>query len=357
MNYDSQKPYNNLPDLPPAVDLETVKILKKNLSASRALAQLNGAVRNLPNPFLFIDALHLKEAKASSEIENIITTNDELYQAIAADNKFDSANAKEVMRYKESLWFGIEQLKSRPFLSTNLFIEIVQIIKNNSAGIRKITGTTLKNNKGKIIYTPPEGESIIREKLKNLEQFINDNTDIDPLIKMAVLHYQFEAIHPFSDGNGRTGRILMLLYLKMSELLDYPVLYFSEYIIQHKKKYYANLQDVTENNNWESWIWYVLDMVEITAKEGITLIQKVVETFNETNQKVKDEFPNFYTKELVETLFSLPYIKRKILVEKGFGTLKTTGNYLNELEKKGILTSKMVGKEKIYMNTGLLALL
>ena len=357
MTYNREQPYNALPDLPPKVNLETIATLKKNITASRALAQLNGSLQKLPNPFLFIDTLHLKEAKASSEIENIITTNDELYQSIIGDKKLNNLEAKEVLRYKDALWLGIKKLEDRPFLTTNLFIEIVQLIKNNTAGIRKTTGTSLKNNEGIVIYTPPEGEKIIREKLGKLETFINNDNNLDPLIKMAVMHYQFEAIHPFFDGNGRTGRILMLLYLKLAGLLDHPILFFSEYIIQNKSDYYANLREITEQNNWENWVMYMLDMVEKTANRGIELINKVNETFNQLNEDIKSELPKLHSKELVETLFSLPYLKRQVLVNKGFGTLKTTGNYLNALEKKGFLNSKMIGKEKIYINSALLKLL
>jgi len=210
-SFEKSKPYNNLPLLPPKTDLETKEILTKTIKASRALAQLNGAIRNLPNPGLFLDTLHLQEAKASSEIENIITTNDDLYRALVADKKFDNPATKEVISYKEAIWLGLKNLEKKPFITTNLCIEIVQCIKQNTAGIRTTPGTILSNTKGEIIYTPPSAEDVIREKMANLETFINKNDSTDPLIKMAISHYQFEAIHPFSDGNGRTGRILLLL--------------------------------------------------------------------------------------------------------------------------------------------------
>lgn len=232
-NFNRSTPYNDLPLLPPKSNLETSSILKKVISASRALAKLNGAIINLPNPQLFLDTIHLQEAKASSEIENIITTNDDLYKSIVADNKFDSPEIKEVISYKNALWYGLEQLQSKPFITTNLCINIMQRIKQNTSSIRVATGTTLSNTNGEVIYTPPTGEEIIREKLSNLEQFINTDESLDPLIKMALMHYQFEAIHPFSDGNGRTGRILLLLYLKQTKLLDIPAIYLSEYIINN----------------------------------------------------------------------------------------------------------------------------
>ena len=231
--FDRKKPYNDLPLLPPKADIETKEILRKTISAGRALAQLNGTLLNLPNPTLFLDTIYLQEAKASSEVENIITTNDELYKSLVADRKVGNSDTKEVLSYKEALWSGLEQLKTKPFITTNLCIKIVQCIKQNDASIRVTPGTTLSNTKGEVIYTPPSGETVIREKLANLEKFINeDEESIDPLIKMALMHYQFEAIHPFADGNGRTGRILLLLYLKLSGLLDTPAIYFSSSLVK-----------------------------------------------------------------------------------------------------------------------------
>ena len=212
MKFNPLKPYNDLPDLPPRINIETNVILKNTISASRALAELKGALNNLPNPHLFVDTINLQEAQASSEIENIVTTQDALFQASIAEKQIDNFAIKEVIHYKDALWFGIEQLNKKPILSTNLFIKIVQIIKKNNSGIRNLPGTQLSNPiTSKIIYTPPEGGDIIRQKLKSLEEFINTKDEIDPLIKMALIHYQFEAIHPFFDGNGRTGRILILL--------------------------------------------------------------------------------------------------------------------------------------------------
>lgn len=209
-----EEPHNDLPLLPPDTDLETREVMRKTIKASRALAQLNGAIINLPNPSLFLDTIHLQEAKASSEIENIITTNDDLYKSVVADKRFESTAAKEVISYKEALWFGLEKIKTQPFITTNLCVEIMQCIKQNTSGIRATPSTTLSNTQGEVIYTPPTGEAVIREKLANLERFINEESALDPLIKMAIMHYQFEAIHPFLDDNGRTGRILLLLYLK-----------------------------------------------------------------------------------------------------------------------------------------------
>lgn len=358
MAYHSEKPFNDLPSLPPKAEIETVEILKKTILASRALSELKGAITNLPNPTLFIDTIYLQEAQASSAIENIITTQDELFKASIADKKIESFATKEVIHYKDALWYGFQQLNKRQILNTNLFISIMQIIKENQSGIRNTPGTKLTNPAtGQIIYTPPEGEDIIREKLKDLEDFIHNEDDIDPLIKLALIHYQFEAIHPFIDGNGRTGRIIILLYLKLTGLLDLPALYMSEYIITHKQDYYLSLRRVTEKGDWKSWILYMLDMVEDTATKGRKQIASIERLMRTMSERIQNELPKLYSKDLMEVLFKLPYTKRIFLEQAGLGNLKTAGSYLNELEKAGILKSEMVGKEKLYLNTELMQIL
>ncbi|MGZ0014770.1 Fic family protein [Yeosuana sp. AK3] len=356
-DFNRNKPYNSLPLLPPKVTLETTKVLRKTIDASRALAQLNGMLTNLPNPTLFLDTIHLQEAKTSSEIENIITTNDELYKFLVADKKFDNPATKEVISYKEALWNGLQLIEKRPFITTNLCVEIVQSIKKNTAGIRTTTGTALKNAKDETIYTPPTGEAVIREKLANLETFINSEDAIDPLIKMALMHYQFEAIHPFSDGNGRTGRILLLLYLKLEKLLETPAIYLSEYIIKNKADYFTKLREVTENEDWETWIIYMLEMVEYTANKGLQRLKDVTNLMEQMATEIKETLPKVYTKELVEILFRLPYTKRQFLIDAKLGTPKTVGNYLNDLQGAGFLISEKVGKEKLYLNHRLMAVL
>lgn len=355
--FNREIPYNDLPLLPPTTEIETKDILRKTISAGRALAQLNGTLLNLPNPTLFLDTIYLQEAKASSEVENIITTNDELYKSLVADKKIDNSATKEVLNYKEALWSGLEQLKTKPFISTNLCIKIVQCIKQNNASIRVTPGTTLSNTQGEIIYTPPSGEAVIREKLANLEKFINEDENIDPLIKMALMHYQFEAIHPFADGNGRTGRILLLLYLKLSGLLDTPAIYLSEYIIKHKADYYKKLRGVTENNEWEAYILYMLDMIEETSKRGLERLNKITKAIDKTAEEIKKKLPKIYSKDLVEILFRLPYTKRQHLIDENIGNAKTVGNYLLTLEENGFLKSVKVGKEKLYINRQLLEIL
>jgi Fic family protein len=355
--FNKEIPYNDLPSLPPTVEIETKVVLRKVISAGRALAQLNGTLMNLPNPTLFLDTIYLQEAKASSEVENIITTNDELYMSLIADKKVNDLATKEVLCYKEALWLGLELLKKKPFITTNLCISIVQCIKQNTSSIRVTPGTTLSNSKGEVIYTPPNGENVIREKLANLEKFINEDEKIDPLIKMALMHYQFEAIHPFADGNGRTGRILLLLYLKLSGLLDTPAIYLSEYIIKNKAEYYNSLRCVTENNDWESYILYMLDMIEVTSNKGLERLNNVTATMAKTSEEIKLKLPKIYSKDLIEILFRLPYTKRQHLIDENIGNPKTVGNYLQSLEENGFLKSVKVGKEKLYLNERLLKIL
>lgn len=357
-------PYNDLPALPPSVDIETKSILRKTITAGRALAQLKGTLMNLPNPTLFLDTIYLQEAKASSEVENIITSNDELYKSLVADRKMEDATTKEVLNYKEALWLGLEEIKTRPFITTNLCIKIVQCIKRNNASIRNTPGTALKNPLGEVIYTPPAGESIIIEKLANLEKFINEpafstgeREAIDPLIKMAIMHYQFEAIHPFSDGNGRAGRILLLLYLKISGLLDTPAIYLSEYIMKNRSAYYTCLRNVTEQNDWENFILYMLDMIEVTSVKGLEQLNKITAAMDTTTDEIKKKLPKIYSKDLVDIMFRLPYTKRQHLVDENIGNHKTVGNYLMSLEKIGVLVSEKVGKEKLYLNQRLLRIL
>jgi Fic family protein len=357
-SFKKDRPFNELPALPPEITIETNAILKKVIDASRALSELNGAITNLPNPALFIDTVNLQEAQASSAIENIITTQDELFRATITDKIIDNPAIKEVIHYKDALWQALKSLDKKPVLTTNLFIEIVQIIRKNQSGIRNVPGTQLKNpSTGKVVYTPPEGEALIRQKLKGLEDFIHAEDGFDPLIKMALIHYQFEAIHPFFDGNGRTGRILMVLYLKFSNLLKLPALYLSRYIIENKNDYYKNLRGVTEKCNWESWILYMLDMVEKSAKADRRRISQIAIIMDSMGNEIRNTLPKVYSKDLIETLFRLPYTKRKFLADASLGNLKTVGNYLKELEKAGFLKSEQVGKEKLYLNFKLMEIL
>ncbi len=350
-------PYNALPLLPPAVDIETKNVLLKIISTSRALARLNGSLSNIPNPHLFLDAIYVREAQASSAVENIVTTQDEVFQALVADKKTRNSATQEVLSYKSALWLGMRQLEIRPLISTNLCISLVQCIKQNDAGIRKTPGTALSNAQGEIVYTPPVGEAVIREKLHNWELFIHETQDYDPLIVMALMHYQFEAIHPFYDGNGRTGRILLLLYLKFSGLLDIPAIYPSDYIMNNKSAYYTSLRGVTEHGDWEHFILYMLDMVEKTALLSLARLGRIMEVMEKITQELKQQCPKIYSKDLVEALFRLPYTKREHLVDANLGNLKTVGKYLSLLEQKGLMHYVKVGKEKLYINHRLLSIL
>jgi Fic family protein len=358
MPFDPQKPYNDLPLLPPPVELETRAVLKKAIAANKALAELKGAGELIPDQSLLIQAIGLQEAKLSSEIENIVTTNDELYRAFADDGQHSTPHTKEVLRYKDALWHGFSSIKTgnRP-LSTGLFEELFQIIKETAAGVRRTPGTKLANQQGEVIYTPPEGESVIRDKLANLESFIYADDGIDPLVKLAVIHYQFEAIHPFTDGNGRAGRIINILYLIELGLLDIPILYLSRYIIDHKNDYYTGLRRVTESNEWEQWILYLLEAVEQMARATRNKILAIRDLMLVSSELVKKELPKVYSKELMEVLFRLPYCKIRFLEVADIAQRKTASLYLRELERIGLLKGVKEGREVYYLNEPFLKIL
>jgi Fic family protein len=356
-NFNPAEPYDALPLLPPKAELESPEILKATIGASRVLAELKGMGGVLPNQSILVNSIVLQEARLSSEIENIVTTNDELYRAADLEGA-ENANphTKEVLRYREALWHGFDSLRSRP-LSTNLFVEIVQIIRKVDVGIRKIPGTHIAKSSGEVIYTPPVGEPLIREKLANLERYIHEATDVDPLIRMAVMHYQFEAIHPFTDGNGRTGRILNILYLVEQGLLDLPVLYLSHSIIRSKDRYYEGLRRVTREGAWAEWVLYMLEALRETAEETRRRILRIRELMEETGERVRADAPGVYSKELVELIFTHPYSKILFLEQAGLAKRQTASKYLKELEKIGVLTSLKAGREVYYVNTALMEVL
>jgi len=334
------------------MDVETNRILKRAIAANRALAELKGLGKTIPNQTILINSLILQEAKASSEIENVITTNDALFKAFTAKTGQIDPATKEVLRYREALWQGFGTLRKMNILNTNLFVSIVQTIKKNEAGIRKTPGTVISNSStGEVIYTPPDGEKIIRDKLKNLEDYIHDEDKIDPLIRMAVIHYQFEAIHPFSDGNGRTGRIINILYLVLCGLLELPVLYLSKAIIQDKQEYYTLLRQVTEKGKWEPWILFMLEAIRHSAEFSRNQVVSILHLMQETVEKAKRELPpRVFSKELIELLFHQPYCKIGFLVDSGIASRNIASNYLRELERIGILKKESVGKETLYLN-------
>lgn len=340
-----------LPLLPPKGELETKAVLKQLARASRALAELKGYADTIPNKHILINAVMINEAKDSSEIENIITTHDDLYRAMSAASGASPA-AKEVVSYRAALWQGYELVKSREILTTNMIVEIQGIIEKNHAGIRKLPGTVLRNERtGETVYTPPAGEAEIKDLLSNLEKYINeDSDDIDPLIKLAVIHYQFESIHPFYDGNGRTGRIINVLYLVLKELLDSPILYLSSYIIRNKPSYYRLLQEVRIHENWEEWIVYILKGIEDTAERTLQLAKIINTEVEAMSAEIKEKLPKIYSRDLIDLLFYEFYTKT-VYIEKGLSvTRKTAANYLSDLEKEGFLNSEKIGKERIYQN-------
>jgi Fic family protein len=350
--FDRDTPFNELPSLPPTANVETAAILKKAITASRALAELKGMAERMPNQAMLIDSLVLQEARASSEIENILTTNDELFKAASDEALPASAEAKEVLRYRQALNHGFRQIEERP-LATGLFIEVAQLIKQTDFSVRRTPGTRIANARGETIYTPPEGEAVIRDKLRDLENFMHADDGLDVLVKMALVHYQFEAIHPFPDGNGRTGRILNILYLVDQGLLNLPVLYLSRYIIDHKLAYYEGLRRVTEEGAWGNWVLYMLDAVEQTSlrtRQQITDILALMETVRE---RVQREAPGVYSKELIEQIFRQPYCKIQFLERASMGTRQTCSKYLRELERLGVLHSQKIGREVYFINQAL----
>ncbi len=353
MPFDRRQPFNDLPALPPPAELESRVVLRQAIASNRVLANLRGLAAQMPNQGMLINSLVLQEARLSCEIENIVTTNDELYRADAdADGKAD-AHTKEVLRYRQALNYGFRELKVRP-LATNLFIEIVQIIKEVELGIRKVPGTALKSLLGEVIYTPPVGEGVIRDKLANLEQFMHAQDELDPLIKMAVTHYQFEAIHPFEDGNGRTGRILNVLFLVDKGLLELPVLFLSRYIMANKIGYYEVLRGVTERQDWEGWILYMLKAVEATAQQTFDQVVRIRSLMEQVREQVGTQAPGIYSKDLVEAIFKHPYTKIQFLVDAGIAKRQTASTYLQTLAGLGVLRQSKQGREMYYINDALL---
>jgi len=359
MRPDPNKPFNDLPFLPPKDFSETDVILKQLIKTHRALAELKGYSELLPNKDIILSSITIKEAKDSSEIENIITTHDELYKSLILKRNITKPEVKEVINYRKAIYKGYNLIKKHWLLTTNIIIEIQKEIEGNSAGIRKLPGTKLVNDKtNEVYYTPPDKEEIILGLLKNLEEFINSDEDgFDPLTKLALIHYQFEAIHPFYDANGRTGRIINVLYLVLKNLLSEPFLYLSGYLTEHKSEYYRLLRNVTYKNEWEEWVVFMLKAIEETSFRTLNLSKKIVKAMNETSEKIKSQIPKIYSKELVEILYSNVYTKISMLVDNKIASRNIAARYLKELEKIGIVKSEKVGKEKIFINNRLFEIL
>jgi Fic family protein len=356
MRWQPEQPYNNLPQLPPRADLDSMAILKACIPARVALAELKQVGELLPNQGLLINILPLLEAKDSSEIENIVTTTDKLFQYANEDNLADQAT-KEALRYRTALNQGFRALSDRP-LCSNTAIEICSTIKGIEMDVRKVPGTTLVNPvTEEVIYTPPEGESIIRELLENWETFLHKNDSIDPLIKMAVAHYQFEAIHPFLDGNGRTGRVLNILFLIDAGLLTLPILYLSRYIVQNKQNYYHLLTSVTREENWEGWILYMLNAVESTANWTTNKIGAVRTLIDHTTDYARKKLPKIYSHELLQVIFEQPYCRIENLVNRDIAKRQTASTYLKQFCDIGVLNEIQVGREKLFVHPKLINLM
>ncbi|PIX06000.1 MAG: addiction module protein [Flavobacteriales bacterium CG_4_8_14_3_um_filter_35_10] len=348
-----------LKKLPLIQDIETKKILKKLASAHRALAELKGIVSSIPNENILINTLGLQEAKDSSAIENIITTHDDIFKAELNLEGFKSLNAKEVQNYISALKKGFGLITKNKILTNNDIIAIQSELEKNNAGFRKVPGTALKNSTtGEIVYTPPQDYDTILELMTNLEQYINDErmSEFDTLVKMAIIHYQFESIHPFYDGNGRTGRIINVLYLVMNDLLNLPILYLSRYIIEHKADYYKLLQEVRETDNWENWVLYLLDGIEQIAKETIVLIGKIRDLIYEYKNLLRNNY-KFYSQDLLNNLFKHPYTKIEF-IENDLGVSRITASkYLNQLAKDKVLKKEKLGTGNYYINEKLIKIL
>lgn len=358
MSWRAEQPYNQLPLLPPSQDaVETRAILKSCIQARAALAELKQAGELIPNQSLLINLLPLLEAKDSSEIENIVTTTDQLFRYSQEDHGADPAT-KEALRYRTALYEGFLQLQRKP-LCTNTAVEICSTLKGAEMDVRKVPGTIIANhNTGETIYTPPVGADVIRNCLSNWENYLhNDEDDTDPLIKMAISHYQFEAIHPFHDGNGRTGRIINVLYLIEQQLLTLPILYLSRYIVHHKSDYYRLLTHVTRTGDWQEWIIFILNGVEQVSSWTSAKIAAMRTLIAQTEEHVRQQLPKIYSYELVQTIFEQPYCRISNLVEKGIAKRQTASIYLKQMVDVGVLQERSAGNEKLFLNPRLLRLM
>lgn len=349
-------PYNDLPRLPPPIELETKSVLKQCVRARAALAELKQAAELIPNPAMLINTLPLLEARSSSEIENIVTTADKLFRHLHADAGADPAT-REALRYRRALLEGVGALKTRP-LTTRTAESICTQIKGVEMTVRRVPGTTLANDAtGEVVYTPPEGEARLRNLLANWERFLHEEDALDPLVRMAAAHYQFEAIHPFADGNGRTGRVVNILFLVEQGLLPLPILYLSRYIIAHKRDYYELLLGVTREGAWEPWLLYMLSAVEDTAIWTTTKIGAVRKLAGDTTEYVRRKLPKIYSRELVDVIFEQPYCRIANVVKAGIAGRQAASRYLKALVSIGVLREQTFGREKLFVHPKLMTLL
>lgn len=346
-----------LPPLPPPEGIETIAILKQLSQSHRYLAELKGTSKTIPNESILINTLTLQEAKDSSEIENIVTTHDDLYK----ENILIHTNpaTKEVYNYAQGLKLGFEIVRKEQFLLNKHILTIQKELLENNAGFRTQGGTKLVNSQGQTVYTPPQSATEVLDLMSNLERFINDNefSNLDPLIKMAIIHYQFESIHPFYDGNGRTGRIINILYLVAQGLLDIPILYLSRYITQNKAEYYQVLQDVRTKEDWEHLILYFLKSIEVTAKQTIDLITNISNLIQQYKTDIQEKLPKIYSQDLINILFKNPYSKIEFIEKELKVSRQTASIYLDKISELGLLEKTKMGKTNYYLNTGLIKIL
>ncbi|HZL10646.1 MAG TPA: Fic family protein [Prolixibacteraceae bacterium] len=348
-----------LEELPLPIDVETKAVLKSLPSAHAALAELKGIASTIPNQIILINTLGLQEAKDSSAIENIITTHDDLFKSELNLDSFKSLEAKEVQNYISALKKGFELIQSKGFITNSVILEIQKELEGNNAGFRKLPGTSLKNSStGETIYTPPQDFSEINRLMSNLEKFMNDPSicDYDPIVKMAIIHYQFESIHPFYDGNGRTGRIINILYLIIEKLQNLPILYLSNYIIENKSDYYRLLQQLRDDEDWEEWLLFMIHGIEKTSRETIELIIQIKELMMNYKHKLRDNY-KFYSQDLLNNLFKHPYTKIEFIVTDLKVSRITAANYLNKLAEDGLLKKERIGTGNYYVNEPLFNLL
>jgi Fic family protein len=346
----------NIPHLPLNGDVETKAVLKKLSKAHKALAELNGVSESIPNEVIILNTLSLQEAKDSSAIENIVTTHDELFSSDSYARQFTSTAAKEVHNYALALKNGFALVKKTDLLTCNQIIEIQSTLEDTRTGFRKLPGTELKNEQtGEVVYTPPQNYDDIVALMANLEVFINDDeiSDLDPLVKMAIIHHQFESIHPFYDGNGRTGRIINILYLVKQNLLKLPILYLSRYINQHKGQYYKLLQDTRTSQDWEPWLLYFLEAIEKTAIQTTAMVRGIKKLMLDSKQRIRKELPRIYSQDLINNIYKHPYTKIDFVVKDLNVSRQTASKYLDELVKAGLLELHKFGKENYYINKGL----
>ncbi|MCW5908030.1 MAG: Fic family protein [Chitinophagales bacterium] len=349
-----------VPFLPPPKNLQTPEVLHRLIGARSALAELKGMAGNIPNQQILIDTLGLQEAKDSSEIENIVTSQDELFISSPQTGLFASAASKEVYQYAFALKKGFELVKTHGLLTNNYILEVQAVIDQNRAGYRRLPGTKLINDKtNEVVYTPPQDYDTIVKLMDNLQTFMNDDRiyKADPLVKMAIVHHQFESIHPFYDGNGRTGRIINLLYLIQKGLLHLPILYLSRYIIKHKAAYYKLLQQVRDTGEWEAWILFMLDGVEETATQGVATVNGIKQLMQEYKHRIRTELPKIYSQDLLNNFFRHPYTKIEYLMKDLGKSRLTITKYLDAVAERGLLKKTKVGRDNYYINPVLVELL